>query len=279
MDGVEYEVMGWYRRAIGRWIVYPLSNYVIPRRALRYIIARSRSPIAQASLRSAGGWESMMIAYDRTEAGGLVDKWARRYGAFPMAVRNRRKLCHKTLSRLLAKFPAGATIVAVGAGPGANVLEPVASCKDPARRDRLFCIDLKASAFDPGRRTAEALGILDRVEFIEGDAVDVAAILSGRGVTPHVAVLVGILEYLTDDRAAGVLRVLHDAMPADGAVMASTLHSFGGLDRALRKAFDFDLVYRDVAKVSGLLAGAAFSGLEVDSEPMGIYDTVVGYKR
>jgi ubiquinone/menaquinone biosynthesis C-methylase UbiE len=254
--------------------MYPLINWVLPAGLMRTIIRRSHSSFSRSLLKDAGSWESMQMAYDPARAEGLVDRWIKYYGAFPMALRNRRKLCHKTLSGLLKKFPDGANILSIGAGPGSNVLEPVA--ESAVSTSRVFCIDIDPHAFDLGRKTASALGILDRVEFIEGNALDVGHLVH---VQPHVAVMVGILEYLTDEQALGIFRVLREAMPPGGVVMASTLRNYHGIDRFLFRVFDFKLIYRDAAQVGRLLSDAGFADLAAACEPVGIYNTVVGFKR
>jgi cyclopropane fatty-acyl-phospholipid synthase-like methyltransferase len=91
--------------------------------------------------------------------------------------------------------------------------------------------------------------------------------------------MVGILEYLTDEQALGIFRVLHEAMPPGGVVMASTLRNYHGIDRFLLRVFNFKLIYRDAERVGRLLSDAGFADLATASEPMGIYDTVVGFKR
>lgn len=274
IDGVQFEVPGRFRRLIQRTVLYPMANHVLPRSVLRLMLHKSSSPIAHASLRDAGGWESMELAYEMTRPRGVVDSWIRTHGSYVLGLRNRRKLMMKILVRVIDMLPEPVHIVAIGEGPGSNVLEPMARMKH--KRCNCYCIDLDPLSFDPGRRAAQALGIADRVEFIEGDAINAEELIS---VKPNLVLMVGILEYLQDGQIEKILEAMHGIMPEGGVVMATSLGNHHGLDRFFRKAFDLKLIYRDNHKVKSLMHQAGFKDLEVDSEPIGIYDAVVGYKR
>jgi precorrin-6B methylase 2 len=274
VDGIEFEVVPPHSRFIKSCIVDPVINRLCPKSLLLWVLRRCNSPIIQSSLRDPGGWDSMRLAYENPPPAGSIDRIVKKYGIYPMGLRNRKKLCVKTMVRLLQGFPGSINIISIGAGPGANVIEPMARL--PNTQCRAFCIDLNKDAFVYGAELAKRSGVGDRVHYIQGNAVDVKTLVS---VQPHIVTLVGIMEYLTDAQILDIMKAMREAMPVGGAIMMSTLVDTLKVDRFMTRAFNFHLHYRDAAHVTGLAREAGFTDFTKDSEPLGIYDIIVGYKR
>ena len=90
IDGIEYEVTGPVRKLYNRFVFFPIVNYLVPKPLLLFVLRHSKSPMIQASLKEAGSWQSMMVCYDNHPPNGIVDGWVRKYGSYPIGIRNRR---------------------------------------------------------------------------------------------------------------------------------------------------------------------------------------------
>lgn len=254
--------------------INPLINCLVPRKTLRKFLYNCGSPMAKASINDPGGWRSMVIAYENPEPVNKWDKMVMRLGSFPMGLRNRKRLAVALIGDLLDNNPELNNLVAIGAGAAHNVLEAMAVS---SHRDvRACCIDLNEDAFAHGREMASRLGLEDRVQYIRGNAVDVADLID---VPPELVTCIGIIEYLTDEQVVNIFKAMHAASGPHAALLANSIANTHGTDRFLRTIFKLKLNYRSPDAVKALMEKGGYRIVDRRTEPMKIYNILVARKE
>jgi len=258
-----------------RLFINPWINYLIPRKILLSILKNSECRMLHASLEDPGGWKSMCLAYEDGEPKDLIDKLVCRLGAFPMALRNRKRLASKVLAELFDSYPPDevVNVVEVGSGCGHNSQEAMRRARH--KKVRAYCIDLAEGAFEYGREMARVHGHEKRVKFIAGNVLDIRKLID---VPSHIITTIGILEYLTDEQILDILGVLHADMPGGGRIIANSIYSSHGTDRFLRTILNLHLTYRSTEEVMDLMRKVGFCDFSVEAEPLGVYKLIVGRK-
>ena len=276
IDGVRYETLPLFQRAFNRALLNPFINYLIPARLLTGILRTSKSPLLHESLLRPGGWRAMKITYDNKVPVDFIDKRMLKDAVLTLSARNRRAMAVRTIGDLIRKHRVNGDvhIVGIGTGPGFNVLEAMVD----ARTDRVFayCIDEDTDAFDFGRKMAADMGLEKRVRYIAGNAINLERLLD---VVPHIVKMVGILEYLTDDQVRDLLRVSHRRLSPGGTVMVNSMVSSHGVDRYLRRIFNWHLNYRSPDKIMRLFEECSFGDFSLRSDPLGVYAIISATKR
>jgi SAM-dependent methyltransferase len=249
IDGIRYETLPLLQKIFNHTVLNPLVNYVIPAKILTDFISKSKSPLVRESILRPGGWRAMRISYENGEPRDWIDK------------------------RIL-KDAVLTLIVGIGTGPGFNVLEAMVD----ARTDKVFayCIDEDADAFEFGKKLAGEMGLSGRVNYITGNAVNLEHLLE---VVPHIVKMVGILEYLTDDQVKELFRVSHRMLPSGGSILVNSMRDTHGVDRYLRRVFNWHLNYRSPQKILSLFEECGFGDFNHRSDPLGVYSIVVASKR
>ncbi len=276
IDGVCYETLSLFRRAFNCALVNPLINHLVSARLLIGILKRSRSPLLTESLLRPGGWRAMRITYDNGEPVDYIDKCMLKSAALTLSARNRRKMTVRSIGDLIVKYRAGGDvhIVGIGTGPGFNVLEAMSN----ANTDRVFayCIDKDPDAFAFGRSMAAKMGLDGRVRYISGNAVDLELLID---VVPQIVKMVGIIEYLNDDQVRDLFRVSRRRLAPGGTVLVNSMLSNHGVDRYLRRVFNWHLKYRSPERIMRLLEECGFSGFDLRSDPLGVYSVITASRR
>ncbi len=275
IDGVRYETLSLFQRVINRAVVNPLINYFVPAKLLANFLKSSKSTLAHESMLRPGGWRAMNLCYQNGEPRDLVDKRILKDAILTISARNRKRMAVRELSDLIRKYrvEGDVHIVGIGTGPGFNLLEAMVD----AKTDRVFayCIDEDSDAFDFGAKLAEELGLKKQVRYIKGDAVNLEHLLE---VVPHVVKMVGILEYLTDDQVRELLQVSHRNLKPGGSILVNSILDSHGVDRYLRRVFNWHLNYRSPRKILRLFDECGFGNFQLRSDPLGIYAIVVASK-
>ena len=274
VDGITLESPTWTDQAMKTLVVNPLANYLIPRKVLKWAVKKSQSGVLLHSIQEPGGWRSMRAAYEDGEPADTLDQWVRKYGSFPMGLRNRKRVVEHVLSGMLSRTTGRVNIISIGSGMGANILEPMSQAKN--REVQAYCIDLAHDAFEHGRELCRVYGICDRVHYIHGDANNVAELVK---VRPDIVAMLGIIEYLTDEQVSGILKAMHRVMEVGGSVLVNATRNTSGTDRFLRTMFGLNLYYRGEERVRRLLERGGFDVVQVRHEPVGIYTILLAEKR
>lgn len=276
IDGVRYETLPLFQRVFNRALVNPLINYLVPAKVLSGILGTSKSPLLRESLLRPGGWRAMKITYDNGAPVDFIDKCMLKDAVLTLSARNRRRMAVRSIGDLIKKYRVNGDvhIVGIGTGPGFNVLEAMVD----AGSDRVFayCIDEDTDAFDFGRAMASAMGLRDRVRYIAGDAINLEHVLD---VVPHIVKMVGILEYLNDDQVRNLLRLSHRRLSPGGTVLVNSMVSSHGVDRYMRRIFNWHLTYRSPEKIMRLFEECSFGDFGLRSDPLGVYSIITASKR
>jgi len=297
-DGVAFERVSGFRRALKAGLLHPLANY-LPAGLLRGLLRLTQSELAAANWADPGGWRSMVISYDGNPR-QIADKVLVNGGTMSMALRNRRRLAGAVIAQLIdaAETESGIRdprrrksdsrsqwlcprlpdsgiavhVLCLGAGPGHIISDAMLQARRPANAT---LVDLSADAFDYGRSLAERLGLADRMRFVQGDVRDVAALLDRR---VDLVKMVGICEYLPDEIVVSIARAVHAVMPEGSSVVLNSLSPAHGTDRFFRRVLGLHMIYRDAAHLRDLMGQAGFVNFTTLPEPLGVYEVIIGTK-
>ncbi|MCK4601848.1 MAG: class I SAM-dependent methyltransferase family protein, partial [Phycisphaerae bacterium] len=220
-----------------------------------------------------GGWRSMVISYDG-QPKQIVDRILVGAGAVPMALRNRRLLGGRLLTRLIEKCDHEPVhVLCLGAGPGRIIIDALSQ----ARRDAYATlVDLNPDAFDYGRQLASQAGLSEKVSFHEGDVRDVKDHLS-RPV--DLVKMLGICEYLGDAQIVDIVGTLAEVMPAGASIVFNSLSKKHGTDRFFRRVFALNMIHRSPPQLQELIRAAGFGDFVSIPEPMGVYHVIVALRK
>ena len=271
-DGLAFERMSGFRRALKAAVFHPMANY-LPAGLLRWLLRITKSELAAANWTDPGGWRSMVISYDGKPR-QIADKVLVHAGTMSMALRNRRRLAAGVLARLIDETAASpAHVLCLGAGPGHIISDALLQARRPAHAT---LVDLSSDAFDYGRSLADRLGLAGRMRFVQGDVRDVAALLDRRQV--DLVKLLGICEYLPDDVVVSIARAVHAVMPVGSSVVFNSLTHAHGTDRFFRRVLGLYMMHRDASQLQALMGQAGFGNFTTLAEPLGVYEVIIGRK-
>ena len=271
IDGLAFERVSGVRRALKAGLIHPLANYM-PAALLRWVLRVTKSELAASNWADPGGWRSMVISYDGKPR-QIADKVLVTAGTMSMALRNRRRLAARVLARLIDRCDTSrAHVLCLGAGPGHIISDAMLQASRPSHAT---LVDLSSDAFDYGRSLADRLGLADRMRFIQGDVRDVAAMLDGR---VDLVKMLGICEYLPDEIVVSIARAVHAVMPGGSSVVFNSLTPAHGTDRFFRRVLGLHMIHRDATQLQALMGQAGFVDFTTLSEPLGVYDVIIGRK-
>ncbi|MDP6543836.1 MAG: class I SAM-dependent methyltransferase family protein [Phycisphaerae bacterium] len=269
---LEFERVGPVKRALKRAVLNPLVNY-IPAVAMKSVLRFSKSELAQANWTDPGGWKSMVISY-HGKPRQIADKFMVNGGAMSMALRNRRRLAARMLSKLIEQADSAGDkpvhALCLGAGPGRIIID--ALLEAPASSHATL-VDISSDAFEYGRQLAESCGVGDRVKYVQGDVRDVKDVLDP---PPVVVKMIGICEYLTDEQIADIAQSLADVMAPGGSIVFNSISTAHGTDRFFRRVMGLHMIHRSPEQLSALLAQAGFGDFVSIPEPLDVYHVIVG---
>lgn len=273
-DGLKFEVLP-TAQCILMSVLDPLRNHLLPASLLKRIANRSHSPLIQETIARPGGWRSMNIVYANQRPIDWMDRLAVRYNPISMDTRNRRKLVTAKLTEIIKGVTSERPIhlLGIGAGPGLQLQDSVVRSGLTADQVRIWLIDRDADAFSYGRQCAHERGLERSVEFLQGDAREIRAVLPN--VVPHVIKIVGLLEYLNDDHALRLFTAMRDVIHPDGKLLTHGLVDRYKSGVFLSRAFGLKHVQRTASDVQQLLSSAGFKTTGVFETPMQIYPVVV----
>ena len=274
MDDIAFETQGPLRTLMRRLVTQPLSNYLIPSGALRWLLAWSKSDLAAANWDNPGGWRSMVISYDGNPR-QFADRLLVNGGAMSMALRNRRRLAGRVLADLIDACPSSVPqVLCVGAGPGIIILDAVQRARKPAQAT---LVDLNDQAHEHARSLAKDAGLADRFRYVSGDirSMDLQQLMHCK---PDIVKLIGICEYLEDAMIVEIAQAVSRAAGPGCAVVFNSLSTDHGSDRFFRRVFGLHMIHRTPAQLQQLLGSAGFGSFETLAEPMGVYHVCIGRK-
>ncbi len=274
---IPFEKIGLASQLVKKLFVNPLINYVFPAKLMKYFLNQSQSPLLKECLVRPGSWMSMELSYEvGKESKDWMDFLVMRWGAMPMALRNRKKLVSAVLADLIRQYATKGhvKVLGIGAGPSRNLLSAVILARE--QDVSATCIDLDAEAFTFGRQIWKESGIPeDAIVFLEGDAADLTRKIH---IVPQIVKLVGILEYLDDDSLARLLAVSYQCLADGGSIVTHSIVPGHGVDPFMRRVFGLHLKYRTTEQLIARLSQAGFAEFQTFSEPIGVY-TIIQAKK
>jgi SAM-dependent methyltransferase len=271
------EKIGLVSQAAKFFFVNPMINYVLPTGFLKDYLANSKSELLKECLVRAGGWRSMELSYHVKEKhADWLDHLAVRWGAMPMALRNRKKLASRVLANLIRQHATRGHVhtLGIGAGTSRNLMEAVmlAGEKDVSAT----CIDLDSEAFEPGKEIWRESGLNhEAIRFLKGDALELRHQLHH---VPKIVKLIGILEYLDDASVQRLLKFSHQSLAEGGSVVTHSIQPKHGVDRFMNRVFNLHLKYRSTEQLIQMLSVGGFGDFSTYSEPIGIYTIIQAQK-
>ena len=268
---IAFERQSPIRRALKAALINPAANY-FPAGMLRAILRFGKSELAAANWSDPGGWRSMVISYDGRPK-QIADKILVGGGTVPMALRNRRRLGARVLSRLIdASQSEPVQVLCLGVGPGRIIIDALVQ----ANRDaHATLVDLNADAFEYGRRIAARAGVSDKVRYIQGDVRDVQQMLDR---PPNVVKMLGICEYLTDEQIIDIARAAAAVMPTGAYIVFNSISKAHGTDRFFRRVFGLHMNHRSPEQLQSLIAPSGFGDFISIPEPLKVYHVISGRK-
>ena len=262
----------------GYFITNPGKNYLIPCLLLRALLKTSRSPLIAESFLRPGGWRSMEIVYENALPVDWLDRQALADNPITMAARNRKKIVIERLAGLIRKLDSVGhiTLLGIGAGPGRLLQTAMSDSKIAPSRMSAYLIDLDEDARPFGQALATNLGLLDRVQFIQGDARRIQDSLPGVGV--NIAKLVGIIEYLDDTQLVEMLNAVRTAMVPGGSIVTHGFVDKYGTGRFFARVFGLRHYQRNAEYLSSILAKSGFRVIECEYELTGIHPIITAVR-
>jgi len=273
-----FETLSPMGKALKDYFVHPLINHIIPVKMLVGFLKRSKSPLIQESFVQPGSWKCMKFSYEKRKPVDFIDRVVYQFGTFPMGLRNRKRLVVrqmvKLIERYLGKGAREVNVVAVGAGTGINTIEALAH--HPNKNVIAHLFDIEDEAFVEGEQLKRHHAVVERVHFIKADFREMKKYVKS---TPHILELVGILEYFKDDAVLEFLEHAGHYLNHESSVLVNSIEDAHGIKKFLKRAFNFELLYRSPERMMELLTEAGYGDFEIEREPLQVYSAITAHKR
>lgn len=196
------------------------------------------------------------------------------------AVRNRLKLVKKTLRDSIESVSKSVlgdqiTIVSIASGSARAVLETIDEM-DIRDRIRPILIDRSKEALDYSRGLAEQFEI-GNLQLITGKIEKISSDLVN--MKPHIVEMVGLLDYLNDDRAITLFRDIYSALPKGGIFITCNVAN-NPEKKFANTIIGWPLIYRNGEELFSLIEASGFmrENIEVVYEPLRIHGVAIATK-
>ncbi len=266
---IAFERQGPLRRTLKALLFNPIANYM-PASVMRGALRFGKSELAAANWSDPGGWRSMVISYEGAGS-QIADKILVGAGSMSMALRNRRRLGSRLITRLIERIDADPVeVLCLGAGPG-QIIMPALEEAEAAAHATL--VALSADAFEFGRTKAAEIGLTESVRFIQGDVRDVEDMLDR---PPDIIKMLGICEYLDDEHIREIASSISEVCRAGTYVVFNSISRRHGSDRFFRRVLGLHMIHRTPEQLQEILGAAGFGEFVAIPEPLGVYHVIVG---
>lgn len=230
----------------------------------------------------AASWRALDIIYNRQlvntngRLGRMVDIfWLDIRNA--QAVRNRLVLVRQELSKAIDGFAdrGEVRILSLAAGSAQGVVEVLSEYKRRGQNVQALLVDLDETALEYARELAERSAVADRVQ-IKRDTVAKVKRLA-RAWQPQIIEMIGLLDYLPDERAVKLLQKIGESLPPGGIFLTANIRS-NGERHFLKWVINWPMLYRSREQLAAIVASANFSRCRIVYEPFGIHGLAVAVK-
>lgn len=268
---IEFERVGPVRNVFRKLVINPLVNY-LPASFIKFVLRHFKSELASANWDDPGGWKSMVISYDGNPP-QYADKAMVSLSAMSMSLRNRKRLGARLIARLCEQVDRDKVyVLCLGAGPGRIIMDAMLETGVTVHS---MLVDISSDAFEYGMDLAKKHNLHERIRYIQGDVRDIADMLDHE---PDVVKMLGICEYLTDEQIIDIAKAVAKLMPDNSAIVFNSLTKNHGTERFFKHVFGLHMNHRSAEQLQQLMSQAGFGDYTTFTEPLGVYDVVVGKK-
>ncbi|MFW5853420.1 MAG: SAM-dependent methyltransferase [Patescibacteria group bacterium] len=222
----------------------------------------------------AASWRALHLIYNHDFSGNLVDDfWIGMRNA--QAVRNRYKIACAELAEAVNRFrrESEIRILSLACGSAESVIKTVADFKAKGVTVRVLLVDRDQTALDFAQGLAQDSGVSSQVEVRRETVSNVLEI--SREFAPHIVEMMGLLDYLPDDKAEKLLSQIHSALPPGGVFL--TCNIAPNSERwFLYQVIDWPMIYRWPDRLARILLRSGFVSVRLVYEPHKIHGVAVG---
>lgn len=199
------------------------------------------------------------------------------------AVRNRLRVVKSEfrtrISETLGRKSGRVDVLSIAAGSNRGMTEVVAELNGAANnRIQMRLVDSEQAAGDDAIRLATSLGAGSSIDFIREPYVRTNRYLEG--YQPDFIEIVGLLDYVNDERMGKLLRSVYEGMASGATLLYSNItpndeqrftHGIVGW---------YPMIYRSAGDLQGFAAQAGFhpDNTKLITEPLGVYNLVSATK-
>ena len=158
-------------------------------------------------------------------------------------------------------------ILSLAAGSARGVIGVTKEMKDLGFPTRVFLIDTDPEALAFAHRLAADYGISDEVSGAVEDVINFRFAI--RTFKPDIVEMMGLTDYLSDQLAIKLFKMIRIALKPDGFFFTSNVHP-NSERYFLKHVVNWDMNYRTKDQLASLFVKAGFSAPKVVSEPHGI---------
>ena len=227
---------------------------------------------------NAANWRSLDICYNylekfRPKDGGLANRltdfWLRNL-MNRQAITNRKKMLTNLLIKAFNKFrnEPEVRIVSFASGSAQAVIEAIKEC--PSINVKAVFIDIDPTALEESKRIAMAMGLNGNLNFVRGTLKTLNKVCND--FSPHIIEMVGLLDYLSKERALRLIQKIEQNLPKGGIFITCNIKK--NPEKVLLDwVFLWPMVYRSKSKLAELLVKGGFSpeNVEIIYEPQEIH--------
>jgi SAM-dependent methyltransferase len=242
------------------------------------------SPLARKIKEGAGSWRALDIAYNFVPGrengfrGKATDYWLRVLNG--QAVRNRLRLVKRELLQAVREVGHDGKEVqlfSVASGSAQGVLEVIQMAKKEGIKVHAVLLDLDRTALDYGKKLAKKYGVEDQIECVKKSTYNLEDVIDG--FRPHIVEMIGFLDYRPHDKAALLIRRIHNFLRPGGKLLTSNICP--NPEKAMLKwLFDWPMIYRRPEELGQLIVEGGFPSFRcrLVCEPLQIYTLAICQK-
>jgi len=199
------------------------------------------------------------------------------------AVRNRLKIVKREIESAIlevVKMKASnepVRLLSLAAGSGQGVIEVVAGLYRAGIRCEVLLIDQDDSALVHARKLAEQHSVSNMVVTCESNAVLFYRNLRKIDFKPDIVEMCGLMDYLEDDLAITVIKMIRRCLPPEGFFLTCHIHP-NKESYFLWHVVNWGMLYRERKELRGLLVKGGFVSAKLYTEPHGIHSVAVARK-
>jgi hypothetical protein len=270
-------------------IYWLIILWVIAKKKIYQLVGRKTSPfintlwmdglgpVMRQVKEGAASWKALDLIYNyRFGTSGLIDDfWLGMING--QAVRNRLKLAKQEIRRAIRTFSSEAEvrIVSLACGSAEGVLEEIARFKEKGIIVRALLVDMDQTALEYAERLARQLEVADQVETIKANVFKVSRLAAD--FHPHVIEMLGLLDYLPQDRAIWLADRIKSVLLPGGLFLTCNIRP--NVEQFFLKwVINWPMIYRTSQELAEVASQAGFEDFRLIYEPLRVHGLVIARK-